>query len=48
MGISVDRPDGNIESIRHSCFLTVGTVTHEADLEPLERRAVSWSAKRLC
>jgi len=32
------RPDGNIEFICHRCFLMGGPVTHEVDLDPLERR----------
>jgi len=32
------RPDGGIDSICHRCFLTVGTVAREADLESVERK----------
>ena len=29
--------DGTIDSICHTCFRTIGKVSHEADLEPIER-----------
>lgn len=30
--------DGTIDSICHRCFMTIGTVVREADLESIERQ----------
>ena len=34
------KPDGTIESICHRCFMTIGIVTREADLEMVEHKHI--------